>query len=264
MKMCALFLRGLNTYGDDDLHLGPARLGPMHSPWQKALRAHGFDVFAPGGLGLHDPEKQAEAIATQLVSTGWSDADGHFIVGHSTGGLTARALAKLCPGKTLALVTVGTPHLGTEAASFARSVQSRLPFLHKTLAAVGYDTSKRSEIFELFTPEAIARFNERHPLPKNIACAHALCEKPMRDVSWPLLALYRQLHSSPGTKDRSDGFIHSQSQAFGFHLGTYALDHFENLGFFISPNPQRRAAAKAEFDRLVAETCAYFKRSVSN
>lgn len=260
----AIFLHGLNTYGDDDLHIGPVRLGPMHAPWEKALRQFGWDVVAPGAFGSHDPAAQAEKAVRTLEEMGWLRGGPLFAVGHSTGGLTARALARLIGPKLKALVTVGTPHHGTPAADFARTLDDRLPALAKVLRAAGYDTRKRTAIFELFTPRAAARFNREHPLPEATVCAHALCESQEGDVSWPLLPLYGNLHAAPDAKDRSDGFIHSASQNFGHRIGTYRLDHFENLGFFIKARASRRARAKAEFAKLVGDTCRFFEDLVSD
>lgn len=258
----AIFLHGLNTYGDDDLHIGPVRLGPMRAPWERALLERGWDVLAPEGFGSHDPVAQARETVPLLEARGWLGGGRLCAVGHSTGGLTARALAKLLGPGIAALVTVGTPHRGTDAASFARALDDEWPVLAAALRAAGYDTRKRSGTFALFTPAAAAAFDREHPEPEETACAHALCETSASEVSWPLVPLYARLHARPGSRDRSDGFIHSESQAFGRRLGTYRLDHFENLGFAVKARASNRRRAQAEFTNLVNDTCRFFENFV--
>lgn len=266
-----VFLHGLNTYGDDDLHVGPLRFGYMHAHWERALRRRGHDVLAPIGLALdtetnktaYDPETLARRAWMQMRDRGWSDKDDLALIGHSTGGLVARALEPLLRPRVRAIVTIGTPHRGTDAARFARELHIRHGALHKILARLGYDTKARLEIFDLFTADAIRNFDARFPRPNHLALAYALCEIEEAEVSWPLRPLYRRLHASPESIDRSDGFIHSDSQEFGERLGPFALDHFENLGFCLRWSPHRRTEVAEEFERLVDEIDAFLNRHVS-
>ncbi|MCM2281916.1 MAG: alpha/beta hydrolase [Bdellovibrionaceae bacterium] len=259
-----VFLHGLNTYGDDLLHLGPVRLAAMHAPWEKALSQRGHRVFCPSLSGTHDSAAQAQRVYEQLQEHAtWSTTEELHLIGHSTGGLAARALAPLLGSRVRSIVTIGTPHCGTDASRFAQELAAQYPRMQRLMSWLGYDTQSRTEIYELFTQESARKFQTRFPPLAHIACAFALCEKREREVSWPLRPLYRQLHPTPESIDHSDGFIHSASQAFGACLDRFDLDHFENLGFILHVDPRRRRLARKEFEKLVDAICLFCARTVS-
>lgn len=249
-----VFFHGLNTYGDDDLHIGPLRFGAMHGPWEEALHAMGHAFFAPLDLGTEGPFEQAERASEQLQRAHWLNSDRHLIfLGHSTGGLTARALASdpRLRGIVRGILTLGCPHHGTNAAELGLKLTAEYPLTQRLFRLAGYDTGSKLSIFSRYTPEALADFELRCALPSNTRAAHALCEVNKTDLSWPLRFFYDRLHVDESTRGHSDGFIDSHSQEWGECMGRFRLDHFGNLGFFFQLDRARRNAARAEFARLV-------------
>jgi pimeloyl-ACP methyl ester carboxylesterase len=249
-----VFIHGLNTYGDDDLHVGPLRYGSMNSPWETALRAHGIEVYSPENLGFHPVVEQAELALQRLKMNGWLESGNLFLFGQSSGGLVARALASHneTQGKITGVLTVGTPHLGTAAAELGLELATSSSRVGRALRKIGYDASKRSKVFERYLKKSMDEFNFKFPASENYWSGHALCEASRSQLSWPLLIAYSALHRGvlPG---KSDGFVSSESQAWGKCLGRYELDHFGNLGFFLQPLPAARKKAMAEFQRLALD-----------
>ncbi len=255
-----VFFHGLNTYGDDDLHVGPLRYGSMNSPWENALRANGIEVFSPENLGYHPVHEQAELALARLKANGWLEKGDLFLLGQSSGGLVARALAS--HNETLVkingVLTVGTPHQGTTAAELGLEFATSNSRMSRALSKIGYDASKRSKVFERYLKKSMDEFNAKFPLRDNFWSGYALCEAKRSQLSWPLLIAHGALHR--GTESgKSDGFVSSESQAWGECLGRYELDHFGNLGFFLQPLPHLRKKARAEFARLALDVAVIAK-----
>jgi pimeloyl-ACP methyl ester carboxylesterase len=246
----AVFVHGLNTYGDDDLHIGPLKFGSMHARLAKALAVRKVLVQSLTGLGAGSPEKQAErAVATMATIAKVEPLGELVLLGQSTGGLVARVMAaKLGGERVKAIVTWGTPHAGSLAARFGLELGEKLPALQKIFARLGYDTQAKAEIFRHFTPEAMIEFNKKYPAVNRETSL--ICEVAAPDLSWPLIPFYRKIHPQC---EPSDGFIWSESQKRGETLGPFALDHFGELGFFPHLDPRAKARARSEFERLVDE-----------
>ena len=272
-----VFFHGLNTYGDDDLHLGPIRLGHMHGPWERALKSRGCNVFSLVGLGMGAVVDQATKAKERLREAGWATVSHtgryekiHF-VGHSTGGLVARVLAAdpEMNGQVASVLTLGTPHHGTEAAILGLSFKHEYPWLSRLFAVAGYDAASKAKIFSGFTPEAMAKFNSFYLQLLGVRYGYALCAVARTEASWPLRPFYNRLHprlidSNSGSSPESDGFIHAQSQAWGHRIGTFKLDHFGNLGFFPHVSARRRGEAAFEFERLIDVAIKWMKDDCSN
>jgi triacylglycerol lipase len=250
-----VFLHGLNTFGDDLLHVGPVTFGMMHDRLLAAFAKRGIEFIPVTALGAGSPEQQAERALRFLQSKRLIDSPTPMhLLGHSTGGLVARVLAASpeLKDRIKTVFTLGTPHQGTDAAHFGVAFSERHPVLRRLFAAFGYDTLKKHEIFGHFTPEAMQEFNRRFPLPANMRLVSLLCEVDGDDLSWPLAALQSRLVPAITVGEaRSDGFILSKSQLIGERLGPFKLDHFGELGFFFQTRSLARASGRREFDRLV-------------
>lgn len=251
-----VFFHGLNTYGDDLLHLGPLTFGMMHSRLEKGFRRHKIDFLPMTELGGSDsPELQAERAAQTFVERGLLKRDGSFhFLGHSIGGLVARALAARPEfrGRVRNIMTMGTPHHGTETAFFGLEFEQRFPRMGQFFRAIGYDTRKKLEIYQQFTPEVVAEFNRLYPSLTDVRELTLLCACPRTELSLPFQALYKYIH--PATAEglgASDGFILCESQRRGEVIDTFALDHLGELGFFFHLSPFARQRAEKEFSRLV-------------
>jgi pimeloyl-ACP methyl ester carboxylesterase len=256
-----LFFHGLNTFGDDLLHIGPMTFGPMHAPLEREFVRRDIPFIGVTGLGFGTPEEQAEKTIAFLEETGLlehSDRDDHgtlHLLGHSVGGLVARALADRpeLKGRIRSIITMGTPHQGAWVATFGMEFEKRHPLLCRAAAFAGYDTRVKAAIFRNFTLEAAREFNARHNSLPGIREITLLCEVEREELSLPYRLFYERMH--PRFQEphfpKSDGFIWSESQKRGEVIGPFALDHFGELGFFFQLAPSIRRRARAEFQRLV-------------
>ncbi len=247
-----VFMHGLNTFKDDDLHLGPLRFGPMDSQLNRALMARGRSLFSPVGIGAGSPVEQATLVCSQLLAL---KDETFYLLGHSIGGLVARALAHRpeLKGRIKGVITFGTPHHGANVAELGLTFADRHPHLNRALSASGYKTTARKDIYAQFTCERIEDFNRLHPQPSDIPHFSLICEARANQLGWPLRLSYRYLHPrSPGeNRPASDGFIWSSAQHYGKSLGPFALDHFAETGFFFQLSQVRRIEAEKEFNRMV-------------
>ena len=245
--MKVVFLHGLNTWGDDDLHLGPLRLGPMHGHLERALAAKDLSILPVPGIGAGSPEEQAEIAIRFLERAGALSGESFVLLGQSAGGLVARVLShrKELHGRVRSIVTFGTPHQGADVAAFGLSLEKKHPLLYRALAAFGYDTRKKAETFRHYTPEALVEFNRRYPSLPGMREVCLICEASAADISWPL--------SLRGALPDSDGFITCASQKRGEAVGPFALDHFAALGYFFHLSSAAKKRAAREFERLVDE-----------
>ena len=243
-----IFLHGLCTYGDDELHFGPARMGRLDRHILELFARRQTSLVSIDGIGFGSPEEQAETALSQIRSS----ASRHLILlGHSMGGLTARALQPRLEeaGHSVDVITWGTPHHGTSAAirNDSRSVR-------KMATWVGYDLETRAATFKHCTPDALITFNKRYPLRQESQFS-LICDVPFRYTT-PLLFALRP-------REPSDGFIKVESQNFGQILDRFRLDHFSAIGYSdLHPLPSVRTQNRAEFNRLV-ELVLSFRRADS-
>lgn len=271
-----VFIHGLNSYGDDNLHLGPAIMGRMDEHLRRSFETRGFRFISINGVGLGSPDEQA-TIAVRQIETLSNDVlpSGSTIhlLGNSMGGLVVRALAhrwkteSVLAEKNLRLgriISWGTPHRGTRASDYAGEFPERNPLLAKSIAKLGYRVDKGVETSKHCSPRTLDEFNLRYPLGGAGREDSFVCAVPLRDVSpwwWGLygyihglnpLAFAKRLAMKTDTFSPSDGFITVGSQAWGERHGPYALDHFAQIGFFklLPPRGDLKERAAREFERL--------------
>lgn len=252
MKPTIVYLHGLNTYGDGLVHVGPVTFGGMKDRWEGAMRKHGFDFIGVRGMGYGSIEDQADRALACLKSEGLLDVPRELVlIGHSLGGLVARALVTRPEIRTRAkaIMTFGTPHGGAHVTEVALTLDEKAPLLNGALKRFGYDVVARREVFKNFTRENIDSFNARHPKPANVRCVSLLCEVRGREIGWPLVPVYAKLRSLVDDP-RGDGFILSEAQKWCETMGPFGVDHFGEMGYFFHLSPANRARAKREFDRL--------------
>jgi pimeloyl-ACP methyl ester carboxylesterase len=249
-----LFLHGLNTYDDEMLRIGPLTYGSMHQHLQAAFEQHQIKFVAATDLGSGSPENQAHRALPLLtndptmVECHKSQDDLH-IIGHSVGGLVARVLAQTDPLKSRikSIITVGTPHAGTNAAYLGIEFAKKHPWMAKLMRASGYNIQAKGENFKYYTPEAMANFNERYPsnpLIREISC---VCEVAANKSPWPFKVLQHYLHLS----DCNDGLVTCDSQRRGVTYGPFELDHLAQTGFFFQQKSSEKEHAKCEFFRMI-------------
>jgi pimeloyl-ACP methyl ester carboxylesterase len=100
-------------------------------------------------------EDNAERLDGWIRARSWvAGADDFVLVGHSMGGLVARAYARTHPGRIKAIVTLDAPHLGADR-----------PFL---MWAASLVHGPIDQALADLSPEGMAAFNEKNP-PANLA-----------------------------------------------------------------------------------------------
>jgi hypothetical protein len=252
-----LFLHGLNTYGDELIHLGPFQFGTMHARWQTRLEALGIEFHAIEDMGSESPEEQAIRTLDFLKRKKLLQPGRRVhLLGHSVGGLVARALSKIWPHENgiATIITFGTPHFGAKVAEHGIDLHLKAPTLHKLFKSVGYDATTRSGIFKHFTPSSLERFNACTPTPPNVRCVSFICSVPRKKLPIPYKLVYERFH--PGEATESDGFIFCESQKWEEYRGPYQLDHFAQMGMFLFLRGKNRKASMQEFDRITSDVAA--------
>jgi pimeloyl-ACP methyl ester carboxylesterase len=248
-----VFIHGLNTYGDDSIHVGPLTFGQMHTRLQNEFQKRDIEFIGVTGLGMGSLEEQAERALSFLQNCGVSQDTPITLLGQSTGGLVARVLAARPTFRpsVRALYTVGTPHSGSEAALFGLDFSKQYPFIHQTFRRLGYDAHAKASIFRHYTPDAMGEFNARYPAV--VPEFSLICDVSESEISAPLKVFHRHLHKleANGAMRPSDGFISVASQTRGQIAGRFALDHFAQLGAFYQLTVGARRKARSEFMRMV-------------
>lgn len=248
-----LYLRGLNSQGDDNLRAGGLAFGPMHLPWIEELNRRKIPAVAVSGFGagtVADQAGRARDIITALPE--WDDPARKFhLLGHSTGGLIARALAHELPtaGRVMSVVTLATPHRGSPLTVVAGSFSKRHPRLHRLFCLVNYDINQRLRSFADLSPVEAARFNEKYPDRPGIKYASVVFSLPVRDMSWPI-RLTTRIFNEAGVLADHDGYVERASQEWGEVLAHIPLDHLCQIGFDFSLNRRRRRHGRAQFARV--------------
>lgn len=259
MAVRVLYIRGLNTYGDDLLHLGPLTLGLMHEQIVYGLTARGWTCHSALGLGPGSLKTQQQAVWDYLNSlSDWQNPELKWhILGHSTGGLVARSLVHR-PGvadRCLSVTTVATPHLGAKMAGRAISIHENHPLWTHGLRLCGYDLQKKLTPFLDLRPESLLLFNRNFPDLPPVKYASILCELPLREMCWPLKWLMRWFHP----QHRGDGLVDYVSQPWGQTLGAFALDHLQQLGYTPGLNRSLKRVKMAEFNRMLDTLDSYWR-----
>lgn len=269
------YLHGLNTYGDDDLHLGPVRVGRLDQHVMRAFQKHRVDATSIEGIGSGSPEEQATHSLAQIEErlTKVPDKRNVALAGNSMGGIVARVVAAHLRerGYQVRTVTWGTPHRGTVAATFAIAMAEQGTGMNRILSRSGYSLNKRVQTFKHYTPEAMAQFNVLYPADESLFTLP--CTVSIEETTPLLWPLYAELHGitraqflalltktalsrsglgSPDGFRPSDGFIARGSQVFGRELESFELDHFSQIGFTqFQFSRSLRQKAVEEFDRLM-------------
>lgn len=237
---------------------------------KEALEASGeVEVFTPAVDPFNSSEVRgaqlAKAVEEILAKTGREKVN---LIGHSQGGLDARVVAHDHPEWVASVVTISTPHRGSEVADVVLKVTANdrlaalLDDLVKVVGApiygdVASGTSLSSSMDQLSTA-SVAAFNTKYPDAPGVAylsfagrsashLAETECKTSLappfvkkydlvRDPIEPLLAV-SALIVEHGTEIPSDGLVTIESAKWGEFHGCVPADHFDEIGHLFDDSP---------------------------
>ena len=207
--------------------LGPVTLAWYFREIPDVLRSAGNRVLVTRVHPTAGVARRARKLGEQILGS-FPDEPVHLI-GHSMGGLDARALVAdpFWEGRILSLTTVATPHLGSGIADFAKL---RVGRIYRVLERLGIDHRGFLDV----TPGAAAEFNRRTPLPGWLPTFSVAGIPPADEVCWPL----RRLHAALGELEGpNDGLVSARSaHAYGDPLPRWPIDHFRQMNW-LPPEP---------------------------
>ncbi|MEM0963116.1 MAG: alpha/beta fold hydrolase [Bacteroidota bacterium] len=181
-----------------------------------------------------------ERLTVVLEETG---AERLNLVGFSSGGLDARLLARdpAWADRIASLVTISTPHRGSELASYVLDQPDRLQtWAVGFMDFVGRAAYERAmphtaEALAELTPESVrAHFPEDEPIPDAWCASYAGHAGKGTDVSMypPLLVPNRILYHLAGV---NDGIVPTASMGWAERLGMLDADHARQIGLRLTP-----------------------------
>ena len=167
-------------------------------------------------------EQRAGRLGEQILKA-FPDEPVH-VIGHSMGGLDARRLLAnpAWQRRIKSLSTIGTPHLGTALADFAKL---RVGRIFRLLSSMGIDPQGCLDV----TRRAARRFNRKHPAPPDVPCISVAGNPTPETVCWPLTRTFAALSELEGP---NDGLVPLDSAlAFGTPLPHWPVDHLRQMNW---------------------------------
>jgi triacylglycerol lipase len=228
-------------FGFRRIGLGPVTLAWYFRGIPAILQAAGNRVLVTRVHPTAGVTRRARKLGEQILEA-FPDEPVHLI-GHSMGGLDARALIAdpSWQGRVLSLTTIATPHLGSGIADFAKL---RVGRIYDLLDKLGIEHRGFLDV----TPGAAAEFNRLTPVPDWLPLFSVAGDPPPEEVCWPLKRLHRALEEMEGP---NDGLVSVQSAtAFGQPLPTWPVDHLRQMNW-LSPEVPTTPCPKVA--RLYAE-----------
>lgn len=255
-----LFFRGLNSYGSDRLSFGPYRGAFIHSRLQHALEKRQL-TFVPtlnmGNGSIEDHVRKALGFISETKEFKNSENKFHLL-GHSTGGLIARAVAPHLADRVLSVTSMASPHLGTTLAEQAFAFSHNHPLTYRSLQIIGYDISQKLDSFNDLRPSEMQKFNLNYKNIEGIRYSSCIFKVKHSDLSWPV-KIFTHTGDKLGLLKESDGFIEVESQKWGEILTELELDHLSQIGFNAFFLPTKRQKARLNFEQLCDRLLAHWQ-----
>jgi triacylglycerol lipase len=209
-------------FGFTRIGVGPLTLTSYFRGIPQALEAAGNRVLVTRVQPIAGVERRARRLGEQIQKA-FGDEPVHLI-GHSMGGLDARRLLadESWHDRILSVTTIGTPHLGSSLADFAKL---RVGRVYRLLEALKIDPQGCLDV----TRKAALRFHERFVAPRHVPCFSVAGNPPAHEVCWPLRHLHAVLSEIEGP---NDGLVSVDSaNAFGSPLPSWPVDHLRQMNW---------------------------------
>ena len=181
-------------FGFSRIGLGPLTLTTYFRGIPDVLRAAGNRVLVTRVHPIAGVEFRGRRLGDRIRHV-FPEEPVH-IIAHSLGGLDARRLLAdpYWRKRVQSLTTIGTPHLGTLLADFAKL---RVGRIYRMLEMMGLDHRGFLDITRLHA----RRFHRRHEAPRDIPCFSLAGDPPASEVTWPLQRLHSVLGEMEGPND---------------------------------------------------------------
>lgn len=208
-----------------------------------------------------------EKIEAILKETGYAKVN---IIGHSQGGLDARAVAAKRPDLVASVVTVATPHYGSPVADVVLKYvddplyQDLLNELLKLIGAPIYDElGNETDVFKalyLFSQPGIAEFNAAHPNQPGVYYASvtgrsdnhdggvectpdvpqsfvSAWDKELDPIDAALFVSEGIVDGGIGKSEPNDGLVRVKDAKWGIFWGCVPADHLDEVGQLFGDKP---------------------------
>ena len=221
-RLAAPIVLAHGLFGFNKVALGRLILTAYFRGIPEALEAAGNRVLVTRVPSIAGVEARARSLGEQ-IDRAFPNQRVH-VIGHSMGGLDARRLLGR-PGwsrRFLSLSTVGSPHLGTSLADFAKL---RVGRIYRLLEGLGIDPHGCLDV----TRQAARRYHRKHPTPMGVPCYSVAGDPDARSLSWLMRRPHAALLELEGP---NDGLVSVESAlAFGTPLGVWPIDHLQQLNW---------------------------------
>jgi triacylglycerol lipase len=221
-------------FGFTRIGLGRLTLTEYFRGIPRALESAGNRVLVTRVPSIAGIEERARRLGRQIRAA-FSNEPVH-VIGHSMGGLDARRLLADASDRVrvLSLTTIGTPHLGTGLADFAKLRAGRV---YRMLAALGIDPQGCLDV----TRAAAAKFHRRYAAPDGIPCFSIAGNPAPETICWPLRRTHAALLELEGP---NDGLVSVDSAlAFGNPMTPWPVDHLRQMNWLAPGEPENPPAA---------------------
>ena len=210
--------------GFSRIGVGPVTLATYFRGIPQAMQSAGNRVLVTQVPPLAGVDRRAQRLGEQIERE-FGEQPVHLI-GHSMGGLDSRRLLTdpAWRGRILTLTTIGTPHLGSWLADFAKLRAGRI---YRLLERMGVDPRGCVDV----TRGEAGRFHDRNPAPPDVPCFSVAGEPAVESVCWPLRRFHAILSELDGP---NDGLVSSESAvAFGTPLPVWPADHLRQMNWLV-------------------------------
>ncbi|MBI5181367.1 MAG: hypothetical protein HZA06_00475 [Nitrospirae bacterium] len=201
-------------------------------PYFKGIRKHleeyGCTVFVPRLRSTASIKDRAEDLKNAILS--FTDSKVH-IIAHSMGGLDARyMISKLgMADKVATLVTIGTPHWGSEFADWGVKVLGEKLGLIWLLEKI---FKINTAGFRDLMTESCKKFNDEIANVEGIKYISYVGVQKWYKINFILQIPYWYIRYKTG---QNDGLVHAESAKWGDFRGMIDADHLNQIGWRIFP-----------------------------